>query len=119
MAMKDMKRINYMVWMLLLVALWSCKDDEQTVDFALDRNRIEVGPTGAKELIQVLSGEDWIASTDSPWITISPANGRGTTTCEFRIDSALKAEPREGVVRIQNLSTWAEREIVISQQGYP
>lgn len=115
----DMKGTNYIALMLVVLALWSCKDDEQTVDFALDRNRIEVGPTGAKELICVSSGEDWIASTDNPWITISPANGRGTTTCEFRIDSALTAEPREGVVRIQNLSTWAEREIVVSQAGYP
>lgn len=117
--MKVMKWMNYMALALLLMALWSCKEDEATIDFALDRNRIEVGATGAKELVLVNSGDAWIASTDNPWITISPANGRGTTTCEFRIDSALTAEPREGVVRIQNLSTWAEREIVISQQGFP
>ncbi len=114
-----MKQMKYMALTLLLLVLWSCKEEETTVDFALERNRIEVGPTGAKEYIVVRAGEDWIASTDNPWITISPANGRGTTTCEFRIDSALTAEPRQGVVRIQNLSTWAEREIVISQEGYP
>lgn len=119
MAMKDMKWMNYIALVLIVATLWSCKDDEKTLDFTLDRNRIEVGPTGALEYVQVKAGEDWIASTDNPWITISPANGRGVTTCEFRIDSALTAEPREGVVRIQNTKTWEERDIVISQQGYP
>ncbi len=114
-----MKWINYMAIALAVATLWSCKEEEATVNFALDRNQLAVGPTGAREYVQVEASDEWIASTDNPWITISPANGRGTTTCEFRIDSALTAEPRRGVVRIQNLATYAEQEIVIDQQGYP
>ncbi len=114
-----MKRLNYILPLLAVVLLGACSKDDTTVDFQLDRNQIAAGPTGAKEYVQVNASEDWIASTDSPWITISPANGRGTTTCEFRIDSALTAQPRQGVVRIQNLATWAEREITITQEGYP
>ncbi len=57
--------------------------------------------------------------TNDPWITISPANGRGSAVCQIIIDSALLNEPRQGMVRIQNQNNWEERrDISISQQGF-
>lgn len=61
----------------------------------------------------------WIATTNDPWITISPANGRGSAQCRIIIDSALRNEPRQGIVRIQNQNDWEERrDITVSQDGY-
>lgn len=110
---------RYILMATALMALVACKEDEPTLDFGLDRSSLEVGYTGARELVKISSSESWIASTDNPWITISPANGKGSVTCEFLIDSALTAQPRTGVVRIQNLVTRTEKEISITQAGYP
>ncbi len=114
-----MKMKRYIVLAMALMAFVACKEDEPTLEFGLDRSSLEVSCTGARELVKIASSESWIASTDNPWITISPANGKGTTTCEFLIDSALTNQPRTGVVRIQNLETRTEKEITISQEGYP
>ena len=54
----------------------------------------------------------------NPWITVSPANGRGTVECEFIIDSALTAQPRQAVVSIRNIRTNKEQRITVSQKGY-
>ena len=58
------------------------------------------------------------SSTDNTWISVSPANGRGSTPCKIIIDSALTATPRTGVVRINNLSTSDHEEFTITQKGF-
>lgn len=116
---KVMKMKRYIMLAMALVAIVACKEDEPMLEFELDRSTLDVECTGARELVRISSADSWIASTDNPWITISPANGRGSATCEFLIDSALTAEPRTGVVRIQNLQTRTEQEIVVTQKGYP
>lgn len=103
---------------LALVALAACTKD-RTVEFGTNRREVNVGAIGGREIIRVAADEEWIASTDKPWITVSPANGRGSTQCTFIIDSALTAEPRSGVVRIQNVATKQYTDISVSQEGFP
>lgn len=117
--MKEMKRINYMVAALLMVAVAACSDDNTTPEFAVDRDAITVEAVGGTETVHLTSGDAWVASTDAAWIAVSPANGRGTTPCKFQIDSALTAEPRRAVVRVENLNTFEKREIVVEQKGFP
>ncbi len=96
-----------------------CDRGGEQIEFAIDRTQIEVSEVGGTELVQLSSGDDWIASTDNTWITVSPANGRGSTPCKIIIDSALTATPRTGVVRIENTRTWKSQDIVVEQRGYP
>lgn len=103
---------------LALVALAACTKD-RTVEFGTNRREVNVGAIGGREIIRVAADQEWIASTDKPWITVSPANGRGSTQCTFIIDSALTAEPRSGVVRIQNVATKQYTDISVSQEGFP
>lgn len=110
---------KYIFLALALGSLLSCTDDKNKVDFVLDENKIEVTAAGGVKKIRLNASERWIASTDNPWISISPANGVGSVDCEFRIDSALTVEPRRGVVRIQNLVTNQEQELIIEQEGFP
>ncbi len=110
---------KYIFLVFALGTLLSCTDDKNRVDFALDENKIEISAAGGVEKIRLNASERWIASTDNPWISISPANGVGSVDCEFRIDSALTVEPRRGVVRIQNLATNEEQELIIEQEGFP
>lgn len=110
---------KYIFLAFALLSLLSCTDDKNKVDFVLDENKIEVTAAGGVKKIRLNASERWIASTDNPWISISPANGVGSVDCEFRIDSALTVEPRRGVVRIQNLVTNQEQELIIEQEGFP
>lgn len=96
-----------------------CSSDSDSVGFDLDRSEIRIGATGGSEIVRIASDGEWIASsTDNSWITVTPANGRGTVNCELQIDSALTDSPRRGVVRIENQNSWETREIVVEQDGF-
>ena len=114
-----MKYTKYLLLTLALVALSSCGNDETTTNgAATDTSLIEMEAVGGVEKVAVNMSNRWIVSTDNPWISVSPANGIGATVCQFKIDSALTSTPRSGVVRIQNLDTWEEREIKVNQAGF-
>ena len=110
---------RYFILVFLSLAIVACSDDKSAGDMTLQSNNIRMEAAGGVEKIKIDMADRWIASIDNPWITVSPANGVGSTVCEFKIDSSLTAEPRQGVVRIQNLSTWEYKEIIIDQQGFP
>ena len=97
---------------LALATLVSCTKDK-VVEFGTNRREISIGAIGGREVVRVAADDEWIASTDKPWITVSPANGRGSTPCTFIIDSALTAESRSGVVRIQNVATKKYTDITV------
>ena len=111
-------KIRAIYTILALAALASCTKDK-TVEFGTNRREITIGAIGGREIVRVAADDEWIASTDKPWITVSPANGRGSTPCTFIIDSALTAEPRSGVVRIQNVATKKYTDISVQQDGFP
>ena len=113
----NMKRYIAAVAVVLLAV--GCDRGGELIEFEIDRTKIEISEVGGTELVQLSSGDDWIASTDNTWITVSPANGRGSTPCKIIIDSALTASPRTGVVRIENTRTWKSQDIVVEQRGYP
>ncbi|MCM1150736.1 MAG: leucine-rich repeat domain-containing protein [Alistipes sp.] len=112
-----MKHIRYITLILCVLGAVSCSNDEP-VQFGLDENRIAIGADGGTRTVRISSGDDWIATTDAPWITVSPANGRGSVECRIIIDSALVETPRQGIVRIQNQQSWDNREITVDQDGY-
>lgn len=105
------------IFLCALVAV-GCSDDKK-VGVKIDSDSIEIGAEGGTRNIRITADDQWVASTNDPWITISPANGRGSAVCQIIIDSALLNEPRQGMVRIQNQNNWEERrDISISQQGF-
>lgn len=113
--------MNRKLYIVLIVALLglACTPENDKLPISLDAESIEVDAVGGVKRIEIKSTDKWIASTDNPWITISPANGVGDVVCEVRIDSALSVESRRGQVRIQNLATWDEKQVEIIQQGFP
>ena len=113
-----MKIKNCIPVILCSIALCSCSDADKNIAFGLDSDAIKAEAAGGSHKIKVSASGDWVATTDEPWISISPANGRGTTECRILIDSALTDSPRRGVVRIQEQNTWDKKEITIDQQGF-
>ena len=52
--MKEMKRINYMVAALLMVAVAACSDDNTTPELAVDRDQITVEAVGGTETVPTI-----------------------------------------------------------------
>lgn len=109
-------KIYTRIFIAALVSIVACVN-EPKVEFGLDTTDIQVGPEGGVRTIKVSSSENWVASTQQPWITISPANGRGTVECKVMIDSTLKFdEVREGKVYINGESD--SQSFTVRQQGF-
>lgn len=87
------------------------------VEFGVDQTSFEMGPAGGTYSVNVTSSGSWVAITESPWITVSPANGRGSETCTVSVDSTLLFEQRTGVVRIQSLDDAADKKDFSIVQG--
>lgn len=113
-----MKIKTYISVILFSLALAACSQTEESIGFGLDNNSVEIDAEGGVRNIKINSEGDWIATTDNPWITISPANGHGSVELQLKIDSALTDQPRRGAVRIQHQKTQENQEINIDQKGY-
>lgn len=113
-----MKQTKYIVFAAALI-LSACTPNVENVDFSVDTNTIEMTAVGGTRTIQIESSDAWTATTDAPWITISPTNGKGSTECQILVDSALVADPRSGEIRIQTMNINDDpQRIAVSQEGY-
>ena len=113
-----MKKIYKLMMVAAALYAVGCVQPEN-VEFASDCDEITIDAVGGSHKLRISSSDSWIASTDNTWITISPANGRGSAECRIQIDSALHNNARHGEVLIQNLQTHEERTITINQEGFP
>ena len=78
----------------------SCNEDENgIVGFEIDKASVSVVPEGGTEYLQVTSASEWVAVSDKPWISISPANGIGSTKCRIVVDSTLESSARTATLR--------------------
>ena len=111
-------KMNRIIFAAAAVALAASCVPTPEIEFGIDTDKIEIGPAGGQKKINVSSSGNWVAMTESPWITVSPANGRGSVECSISIDSALVAEPRTGTVRIHNLDTDENMDFSILQEGF-
>ena len=94
-------------------------EQEYTGELGVDQETIQVGASGGEMTFKVSSAGPWVATTASPWITISPANGKGSVTCTIQVDSTLLFTQRDGVVRIQNLEDETDKsEFTVLQEGF-
>ncbi len=112
-----MNTLRYILLAFVLFSTLSCV--EENLPFEVGGDKITIGPDGGVRKISIKASDEWIASSDDPWISISPSNGRGSVECEIRIDSTLYDKARPGHVRIQNLADGSKSDIEIVQEGYP
>ena len=117
-----MKKIFGIIISIALAAV-SCINADSDLKFGVETgtedNNMTVGPEGGVKTFNVTSSGEWVVMTESPWITVSPANGRGAAECTISIDSTLAFTQREGVVRIQSLSNSDEKhDFNVLQAGF-
>lgn len=112
--------LRYIALAGIAIPMGACSDADSAVGFSLDLSEVHAEAVGGRHTVRVSSDEEWIASVsaDNTWITVTPANGRGSTDCVLQIDSALTHAPRSGKVRIQNQNSLEYREITVTQEGF-
>ena len=111
-----MNRIIFLI--AVIAAAVSCRQ-EPVVEFGVDEKSFALGAEGGERTFNVSASGSWVAMTESPWITVSPANGRGSQECSIKVDSTLAFEQRTGVVRIQNLDDATEKmDFDVVQNGF-
>ena len=59
---------------------------------------------GGIESLQITSTVEWTVSSNKPWISISPANGIGSTKCSILVDSTLENGAREARLTFKTLN---------------
>lgn len=115
-----MKVRNYIASSLLaLAALAACSEADEKVTFGVDSNTVSIDAVGGTRKFKVSASENWVATSTVPWITVSPANGKGSQECSLIIDSAISISPRNGLVRITKVDNRAEyQQISVEQEGF-
>lgn len=94
-----MKKIS-ILFAITAVLFCSCNEEGNgLVGFELDKASVSVVPEGGTEYLQVTSATEWVAVSDKPWISISPANGIGSTKCRIVVDSTLESSARTATLR--------------------
>ena len=90
-----MKRFS-ILFALTVILFASCREEGAGVSsFEIDKTSIFVAPEGGTEYLEINSSMEWTASANQPWISISPANGIGSTKCRVFVDSTLENGIRE------------------------
>ena len=94
-----MKRIS--ILFAIAVALFtSCREEgTEIIGFEIDKASVSMAPEGGTEYLQITSATEWVAVSDKPWISISPANGVGSTKCSIIVDSTLESDIRTATLR--------------------
>ena len=123
-----MKKILIFISLLAFaISSVSCLQPESELVFgvkdvdgvSLENGTLTVGPEGGRRVVTITSSEKWVAETQFPWITVSPANGVGSTDCEIIVDSALVAlESRQGAVRFKTMESDKSQKFTVNQSGF-
>lgn len=113
-----MKRLyRYFTVAATSALLYSCVD-APSVAFETETKSIIAGADASVHTIRINSNDPWTAVVQVPWVTVSPANGKGSMECKVMIDSALMTKPRETKIYIDNLATGESLVFDVSQAGY-
>ena len=113
-----MKKISVILFAVTAVLFSSCREEAlNAVSFGVDKDTLLVSPEGGTRYLQVTSPIEWIASSNEPWLSISPANGVGRTKCSILIDSTLRNDSREAILKFETIDNDTYT-IKVEQDGY-
>lgn len=115
-----MKKLIHLPILIAAIAIIfaSCREEDNGITgFSIggDLSYIEVPSAGGTEYLHVTSATEWTAVSSKPWISISPANGIGSTKCSILVDSTLVYEYRESELTFETKE--GDRHVVKVGQG--
>ena len=113
-----MKKIT-ILFAIVVVLFTSCREENgNVVDFAIDQQEgFEANAEGDTLYLQVTSMVEWTASANQPWVSVSPANGIGSTKCAIFVDSTLENNLREAKLAFET-TTGERKQVIVKQYGF-
>lgn len=96
----------------------ACRNIHPEIPFKTADSELSFGAAGGSRTVEISSDGEWVASSGEPWITISPANGRGSGSCNVIIDSSLVLSQRTGRVNIRKVNSDEIVSISVTQDGF-
>ena len=96
----------------------ACKNVTTDIPFETGDKDLAFEAEGGRRTVTVSASGEWVASSGEPWISISPANGRGSGKCEVIIDSTLVLTERTGQVNIKKIDDDEVVSINVVQKGF-
>ena len=113
-----MKNIFKLFALITLVAFAACSDnDEQVKGSSLSTETLQTYAHRSENAVSVYANESWVATTDVPWIQITPANGLRSAECKVIVDSTVVQSPRDARVRF-TFESGETRFLSVTQSGY-
>ncbi len=109
-------RILFLCFAAVASLAASCTKEE--IPFELAQTELSFDAEGGKQVISISANGEWVASSGEPWISISPANGRGSGKCEVRIDTTLVTSERSGRVNIRKIDDDELISLDVRQKGF-
>ena len=104
--------------LIALVAFAACSDnDEQVKGISLSTETLQTYAHRSENPVNVYANESWVATTEVPWIQISPANGLGSAECKVIVDSTVVQSERDARVRF-TFESGVTRYLSVTQSGY-
>lgn len=101
------------------LALLSCVEKRgPELAFGCDIEQIVSEAGGGVFHAKLSSSQAWTATSDEPWITVSPANGPSSADCVVSIDSTVVDRSRQGIIRFRNVVSGESRDVTVQQDGY-
>ena len=89
---------NLFVVVLSCVLCLACT--QENIPFAIDTDRMEVGSCGGVRTLNISADDRWVVVVDTAWVTVSPANGIGSTECRVSIDSSIVFRDRKANIML-------------------
>lgn len=106
------------VFAAVLMASSCQKDQKIKPQFMVSMDKVTSPAEGGSFKVDLSSADLWMASSNDPWITVSPANGESSAECTISVDSTVVSTPRSGLVRFRNCVTGDNMDVAVSQDGY-
>ena len=112
-----MKRLS-ILFAVIAILFASCDErDVNVVAFEIDKDSLVIEyPEGATRYLQVNSTVEWTVSANQPWISVSPANGIGSTKCTVLVDSTLSDGIREAKLAFESVE--GRKIVMVEQYGF-
>lgn len=113
------QKLKYSLYCLLCLSVFiACKDDKtEPVSFGIELEEIAAENTGVIQSFEVIASGKWNASTEEPWISLTPGSGEGTTLCELVVDTSVLITSRSGSMRFAS-ETGESKTLSVTQLGF-
>ena len=104
--------------LIVCISFVACNEDEdKNVGFSVDKSEITFAAEGGADVLLVESDATWTVSVSDPWLSVSPASGTGTMTCNVVVDSSLVNDMRTASIRFTPATRPAVN-VTVNQMGY-